>query len=330
MLKIAYQLGVKLAISRWREAIRSGEVSPGAAATIKQQVGFDPKDWGQRLRRGAAAKAKSLGYTYSEHTPRSILGDVVKSVRQRSTTPIAERAMGLSMGLMGGGGMANPAMERIDIVPGVGPAKRMGPLVGVHEATEAQFAKRFGDVEEAVFSGKDPRYKLIPERRTKLLKRLSGAAKEIVPSVETALGGTPIGRQSIERNLHKLLTQGMTEEMGGQFPKVYSSMHMDPELVVRDIREGRLLGGKAQKAVETLRGRTGELIELEQAARHIAGQQPGGYLPEKSVREIAKRMRAQNLARIGEIAEAEAGPISKFLGSGIRKYGPALRRLLGK
>lgn len=60
----AYDLGVKLAVARWREAIRSGELAPETAERLKEQMGLTPQRMTEGLNLGSKNIAKRLGYKF--------------------------------------------------------------------------------------------------------------------------------------------------------------------------------------------------------------------------------------------------------------------------
>ena len=298
---------------------------------------FDPKEWGGKLQAGAEQRAQNLGYKYFEHTPRAYLGEAKKlfgAARSggleglKGALPaLGERALGLPMAMMGGGGGANPALKRIDLVPGM-KATRGGtmPIVGTHEALEAAEATRtgFGD------TTMENAYRQIPAKKAKGLGRLSGALREIPAEIAETIhpGAGRHARKNVPVAIRDALQSGMEHpQIPGirmAVPGVHTSQHVSARLPISDIREGRLLGGKAQKTMEALRESTGEMSELTSASKKITGK--AGYLPRKMVPQIAEQMTHQNLARGAEIAGAKAGPITSRLVKGLS----SLRKLIGR
>ncbi len=139
-IDIAYMIGVKLATSRWREAIRSGEVSPVVRETIKRRMDFDPKEWGRRLESGAKSRAKALGFGFMEHPPREALPTFQQMGRVGG-----DQAVRYAHAAVGGGGLTltDPHKE-IHLIRGGrhGVPSPAFPIVAAHEAEEAALSSR--------------------------------------------------------------------------------------------------------------------------------------------------------------------------------------------
>ena len=358
-----YDIGVelaleKLATSRWREAIRSGEISPWDADELKERMGFDPERHAKRMMHGARQRAAAHGYKFYEHTPKAYKGELGRLVQstargfrekglrgagravQQWAPGFGERALGLLTGVMGGGGGANPALQRIDLVPGMVATKGgTMPIVAGHEAGEAAEMRRYQ-------RPMDRWYRQITGRPDiqRGLARLTGGAAEIGEQVGRLFGKSGIGGD-IRYNIREMLQKGwdpavlnpdMPEGALRQFvPYAHTSQHASAMPPIQDIREGRLLGGKGQRTMEALRRATGEydtmlMASVEGAPRVQAARAMGEgsalRLPRHRLRQIANAMERLNLAEGAAIAEGEAGPVASRVARGIAR----LRKLLGR
>ena len=90
--QIADQVLEKVATSRWREAIRSGELAPSDAETLKTRMGVDPLREAQGLSKGWRGKADYHGFApmtqvESELPIRPVEGSRVGEKQLRSVQP---------------------------------------------------------------------------------------------------------------------------------------------------------------------------------------------------------------------------------------------------
>ena len=317
-----YELGVKLATSRWHEAIRSGEVSPQAAETMRKGMGFDPKAHGRGLERGARRIAQREGYTLYKHTPQRYAQQAwkalrgadwskgpIKAIQGANWEPLATRAPGLAIAKMMGGAATLPDANRIDIMGGqIATKKGLLPAVTMHEAVESQLANK-------------PGARMLRQPKPDYLSTLRKAA----PGVSFAEGvGTGMGKPLDLRKEILKGVEGVMSEKPQMAALFTSSAHMGGEAPLTDLREARLLGKKPLKHIEKIRRMTGELPVMEEAAGQMG--RGGALIPRKQMPQIAQRMRT-----IAEAQPAEAlagGRITRAAGRGGEVVGKGIQRLL--
>ena len=309
----AYELGCKLATSRWREAIRSGELPYASAEKLKARMGVDPSAWADKLTAGAQQRAKNLGYRFNTYEPQSLGQIVRKNILKPKALGSELTGRGLSM--VGGGGVTVPKWKRIDLLhPTQGKSpfypepvrlksapKQLLALLGQHESQEAATAAarpglRYTPLSREGFEDLGPTYRGLSEYN-------NGVADVFKMSPATRAA-----RQS-----------AMLGNVGA-----FSGAHLGAMPPLTDIREARMLSPTVQRQWAHVRARTGELQNMLKATNYDKMQFvrgiPGGmpYLPRKQLPAIARRMEragVEDLAKalaeqpVPEIAQRAAGAI---------------------
>jgi len=278
----------KQSTSRWREAVRSGEVSPQAGQRVMKSLGYTPQEWARRLGQGAARLAESQGYTV-ERNPKF-------TSRMQGMTEIPTKK----------------------ITIGTTPLENARQAQTLHhEAREAQesarLLKQIRTAGGRVSLEKGVGYVKIPPEIRRVLKPIVGTAGGIVeklsPSIATDLRQEVFDRLAI-----------------GESPLVsnlYTTSHTNPTLPINDIRESRLLPEYARKEMEKMRNVTGESLDMATAAGHPETPINKLRLPRHQVRSMAQRIRQNQINEALEIANAEI-PIPRVL----RRVSSYLKRFL--
>jgi len=345
MIRIAEGLS-KISTSRWREAIRSGEVGPETADTIRQRMGFNSEEFGQRMIEGAKKRAKNLGVGYFEHTPKAYWNDILQGIKTKNWRPLGERAQGFPTAIMGGGGGYNPSYDRIDLMPGQkATGKGMMPMVSQHEGTEAAIGKPLFKREN--LAALRHSYRQIPAASENRLSKIFGFGREM-------LHGRPGIQKAYTEGIHNVVRGGLPlsvfqpmlpDTVRMPFPGIHTSQHMSARLPIQDLREANLLGGQGAKGMRGLREMTGEAADVHEVAKlqwmeNLAkpGRNKGhpyGSIPRGQVGNIARGMKDLNAARAARIAEGgQLGPmatrIARGIGSGVGKAVPIARGLASR
>jgi len=273
----------KAATSRWREAIRSGEVSEDAANKIRQGVGFNPIAQDARLLTGAKRWANRSGFDVVTEAPEVSFGQLLRG----NLTP-ARRNIASTMAHAGTGGGAFVIPQHRELYLGA-PGYGQG-MVAMHEAREAAKARKFAP--EQGFRGR----RILEDRPTRTYNLIPHNAEEVLNAAKAGIyaGASP---DEVLKRAKRL--------------SIPTTSHMDASLPVHDIREARLMG--VDRAAENLgitgktpregaaglwgvRQESGEAQEAYEASRKMTGR--AGYLPRHRVKAIAAEMRRVNQARI--------------------------------
>jgi len=285
----AYLLGrqlafEKVATSRWREAIRSGEVGEDTANKIRQGMKFNPYDWENRLARGAQKMTENAGFkafqAESLEKSEDTFGTMLKRMwDERSWAPMRQavrknEAYAASLnGRMGGFMVPEDREIFLSEHPGAGRG-----MEAMHEAHEARIA---GKSKPTSWSS----------RALKLIRGTHGddGYQQVLPydwSLNLAKERVPVGATRAE-TLRALRNVGRV-----------SQNHMSAELPIQDIREMRMFGrggtepqADAEKLLKA-RNASGEMHAVTEASKNVTGQ--GGYLPRRNIRSITKEMTRRN------------------------------------
>jgi len=311
----------KFATSRWREAIRSGEVGQGTADVLRERMKFDPQRHGEGVLRGAENRATRAGYEFGYHRPWEDLKAGVKkipgAIRGGTTGELlrsaGEKARGTLLGFGGGGGLTHPGLEQIHTVESPHAVmmkgtkgqtlRNLGALTAAHEGTEAQLAKAKGftgamGISELAGQGApDPRYKQVGPGAARTARRYTNVG-EVAEAVRAAAGAAPdptAGRGAIQ----KYIARGYLPIKG-----ITTSMHMGALPPIQDIREARMFGGGTLERVKGLREMTGEMGTMGRAASNVARRKA---LLRAGVREPIGRGETA-LDRIGRIMGQQPDP----------------------
>ena len=317
----------KLSTSRWREATRSGEVSPEAGQRVMRSLGITPEEWARRLGQGAGQLAARHGYevitipTASLGT-RGLIETSEDIGRQAAENPIAalKRYRQFLEAKSGGGGITHSGRKQIVLLE---PKKYPldNALSKHHEAREAQRMERLNRLLES--RGVPLRTALgynraafVPEAETKILARTVGGFFEgYSPKKETAFR-TELAKRLIAGKALKTPYSG------------YTTQHVDPTLPIQDIRESRLFPKDVRQRWANKRTETGELQDIAKAIEYKGPHPERMNLPRKQIENIARRIQKQQWERAVEAASAESSPVAKMLGMATHKVTAPLRAVL--
>ncbi len=283
--------------SRWREAIRSGEISGPQAEMLKQRMGVDPFREAEGLAQGAQNMASRRGYKTNTYRARDIGQNLFKDFQRRGGSL---RALGnaaraqarmlpeapiLAGSLLGGGAVTFPQQKQIVHLPellqrntrqlmGSDAAKQMRPtdwrsVTGImkgHEGSETRYIDK--PLNPKGYKVMNP---AITGRHMKAMGR-AGRFAAVLTGQE---------RSGLLRNLANKLPDTPASFLT-------SGRHADPRVLLEEIRNSRMFSPQFQTAMTRLRRRTGEYDHLERAL-----QDPGGgtlKIPRNKMRQIGGRM----------------------------------------
>lgn len=329
----AYQFGRQLAFekaatSRWREAIRSGELSPSQSEILKDRMGVTPGAWAEKLTRGAQLQAEHLGLPFNTHTPGSVGKGLLQGAYKRDPRLLQNAALGLqAFGSGGGMGSAVGGVNLFDVPLEIGmPAteifndpmrKEIRALKAGHEGREiGQETRRF-DLRPK---------KVAPTAGTRIEKRIRPSLmtlqdpKKAIKMHGPALSGVRRGSENLLRSLgvskkdSDFMWQHVSQPKILQQSSILSGSHSSAHPLFWDIRESRMLSPETRLAWEKFREQTGELGRVRAAAGQQGARGPV-QLPRKQLGRIRKGVEQQ---AAGEIKQLFSQP-SKGWGALIEK-----------
>ena len=316
----------KLSTSRWREATRSGEVSPEAGQRVMRSLGITPEEWARRLGQGAGQLAARHGFEVVTLPPISsgIRGaiEMGANIGQTSKDPatMLRRFQQFLRARGGGGGSTNMGKKQIVVQEDKGYPLDTA-LTQHHEAREAQ---RHARLTRLLESEKLPvrgafgynRASIGPEVTTKTLAHTVGSVLEgYSPEMETAYR-TELAKQFIAGKAPTLPSFG------------YTTQHVDPTLPVHDIRESRLFPEEVRQRWANMRAGTGELQDIAKAIKYEGPHPETMRLPRRHIENIARRIQEQQWKRAVEAASSKSVPVFKTLGTAARKATAPLQGIL--
>ena len=314
--KTASQLGdevlEKLSTSRWREAIRSGEIMPGPEAeALKSRMGVDPVREAEGLIKGWRGRAEARGIPaielsnfrkYLDPARQAFQGD---SEARKMLVQHAKALQGLSTmaspaGVLPNGVSASlPAMESM-LVAGASPKQLPryltnpafrheihGAILG-HEGSEMS-ASRNMDLSDFAQGHNVYRKGLAPE----ISAVTAGAGVKGLNRLGEMLGKPEIAPPELSRLM------ALHSPMGG----ITAGSHADARVLLEEIRNTRMLSPETQQFMTNLRHRTGELPGIRAATGyHLGAGAPKnmlilGRIPKGRMGEIAQKVHAEQAAR---------------------------------
>lgn len=301
MNKTASQIGTevleKLATSRWREAIRSGEVPPGPAAEqLKTRMGVDPGREAEGLVAGWRGKAKAYGVDPIEikfkEYPRLIqeslagnAGSAEKLRRQGRSALDITQGLGPAGVSPSGTPFSVPSLEAALVSPRrmpkyfSSPSLRQqfhGAILG-HESSELSAARRTGALQDLNKGLNVYRPGLGAEVRA-----LAGGVGTNVFDRFARMAGKPEWSNP-ELTRHLVLRS----PAGG----IGQGRHADASVLLDEVRNTRMLSPETQTLLQDLRKRTGEWPSISEAIG------PTGQVPRHRMTEIGRRLSAPHAAR---------------------------------
>lgn len=284
MDKQAYQFGARLALeklgtSRWREALRSGEIQGEAADRMRAAHQFDPQRFARGAERGLREVARKAGAPVGYYQNNwDALRQAGAAIRHRDLRGLAEVGLDQLTGRQLGGAGAYPVggRWRVTVLP-ERTAKTMGSrapgsLASTlhHERAELEGVRRME-------AGKAGRKLLVINPQAGDLPSVKPA--RVAAGLFSGLSGKPFNAHTLPEQVQQLMLQ--------QMPGSLSGAHMSARPLLEDLREARLFGGGSQQMNELLRLRTGERPVLERAASRVTGNPE--YFPRKRLGQIARQ-----------------------------------------
>lgn len=278
----------KLATSRWREALRSGEVLGDEAERLKHRMGVDPVREAAGLDRGTKNILERQGY---ELKNMSATDTAKRMWARRKDLPLGVNLKSeyntAAGSILGGGGATIPDAFEVAVQPqvlrrkmktlGGDAAKGMKPtdwkqlqsLLTRHEGDEVLQASK-------VRPG-DPGYRLLnPDQQfqSKLLNKGPSARLGLL-----ATGGNPADNLS---------ANAAADSVIATTPGSQSGMHRSPEVILNERRNQRMLSPATQDLMSRVRDTTGENVHMRKAIQD-AGL-PEGRIPKGQLRSLSDNM----------------------------------------
>jgi hypothetical protein len=274
----------KLAVSRWREAIYSGELPVAAAEQLKKYMGTTPQKEMGGIVRGAENIAKRFGYRINEYSLKNIW-DAAKSGKITGAK-IREHLPKMMDAIGGGGGVADLTTKEINLAPFVKsvemamevPKKFRTPQV----IEEAKVLSRGHEANEILGQKMEKRLGpyVVPSSIAHTFSNslpLSAFTKRVLPNLPLRDAVRLLGTENLFR----------------------SGLHTDPSVILKELRQSRMLSPGTRAAREITRQESGELAHLRKATGTLAGTIP---IPKKQLASISKRMRDISTSEFKDIA----------------------------
>jgi len=299
----------KFAGSRWREAIRSGEVMGPAAETLKTQMGVDPLREASGLATGWANKARASGYTsHVLSSPWQTFKGAIGRVFRRKGAPPLTGMLGARMS--GSPALVHPFSQSTLSFP----HKNLGLLKDVGGDTAKQISESPKLLEQ--FQGS-----VLGHEGSELsaLGRMGGLRD---PMTMMSRGYMPVDatEQAFKKmydaggGLARRVSDPSTRFLLGQrslYQNAAKGSHASPQVLLEEIRNNRMLSPEIQSFWKQTRNLTGELPAIE-AVTGTAGRLAKKNLPSLS-RAILKNNNVGRFALEQAFEEgAKRTPFSKL------------------
>ena len=330
----------KAATSRWREAIRSGELSPSQSEILKDRMGVTPAAWSEKLTRGAQLQAEHLNLPFNTHTPGSIVKGYLQGIRKKDPELLQRSVAGLqTYGMGGGSGNAVGGINLTNMPLEIGmPAteifnapmkKEIRALKAGHEGREiGQETRRFHLRPKKVTSTEGKAIEATapkPQRIREGLMTLRDP-KKAIQTQGSQLSGSRRGIQNLFRSMGtkqkdvdfmwKHVAQPKTLQQSGLLSGNHSSAHP----LLWDIRESRMLSPETRLAWEKFRDQTGELERVRAAAGQQGTRGPV-HLPRKQLGNIRKGVGQQAAREIQQLFSQPATGWGALMEKGLTGMG---------
>lgn len=330
----------KEATSRWREALRSGEVSGEAAEALKRKMRVQPGREGRGLVRGARNIAARKGFDFTVyHSPLDVLSKLVKADgRNQLARAVTELYGGIGGGGAGVSFMAGPTPTTV----------RRGGVFGFPAKANAkknklfidQIRKRLTAAESANLfdlfmshEGSEAKHhmKMFKEPYNIAIK----PSAPIPPGIAGATRGLRLGRilKTKGKAPTEIFMRAYARNIATQLSSpVVAGKHANPQVILEEMRNSRMFSPNVQSAMHNLRSRTGELGQVNRAVGGEVYSRP--KLPKKELSRISKKVQevaGKDLAKAEQrIYERMAKPLpgEAYLRKLLRPK--TLMRLLGK
>jgi hypothetical protein len=274
---IAVQVLEKLAVSRWREAIYSGELNTPEAEKLKSYMNVNPHRYADRLVEGTKNRLAERG--------NRIIGPRQLPTRIKD---LPYKALSMYRGTI-----TNPITGNIFIHPGDARAiaelgdipqdakslrKQINSLILSHEGMESVAAR-----------GLDANSLL---KKQYLRWKPEDTLSEFAPHIRRGIGYV----EGVRQGLLKPGTPNRTLQSLANFPSRQHSFttgsHVDPSIVLNEIRQSRMLSPPVREAFNDLRLHlTGEVADANTLAPK-SGIPDSPLIRKKDIPSLSKRMRA--------------------------------------
>jgi hypothetical protein len=271
----------KLAVSRWREAIYSGELNTPEAEKLKAYMGKDPNQYAEALAQGTKnrleAHGKQLDTGLNAQNAKSLFN---RGGAQTDLFGNVSHSPRLSSSMMSLISMGQPkTMDRFralaDIPYTSDKRKQLSALILAHEGDESDLVRKAKST--------TPIYEVAnkPNWTQKVVAGTAGAASGL---------GIPMEATDMLR----LPTSGIIQ-----------GRHMDPSVVLNEARHSRMMSPSVQNLMHNVRRVTGEANQLP-TITSPPDINPKGYIPKQQIPAIADKMRATSAANLQQSFDTAA------------------------
>jgi hypothetical protein len=265
--KIAEYVLQKTAVTRWREAIYSGELPLEQREKLKAHMGATPEKYREGLLKGDLARTQGRGYKINnpEEAVRSMLGDVRK--KGLKGLPSSERMIEALPTLMGS--HTNLGSKNINLSPHT---DRLNFMAGAMKNKKVPLMSRLRTIKDLAMNRdmqKDfdayVRHHEVGEATTKPMRGATRGMFQVPPDVNlrspsahmsSALAGFGTGYLApmADADLGKQIARNAARNTAGPA----RGMHMSPEVLLEELRSSRMQSPNLQNVQSNLRGFTGE------------------------------------------------------------------------
>lgn len=290
--EIGRQYAIKEATSRWREAIRSGELHPETAETLKTRMGVTPEGWSQKLMDASRTMTERAGLPYYVHSEASVKGAIRRLFQKdpkaalelggaaltTAAGPVTHPILGVNIP-----DYQNPKLDRLGRIAGVTSLqdrKSLQALAAGHEGYEALGMTRGGKQKTLQEIGQRIQSKGMFNvlRSPEAASRTPGLSGMEHLIRRTAGGfGAEIPEQVFEQT--RPLMAG----------KQLSGKHISAQPPLWDVRESRMFPQELQQKWKNVRTGTGEIDRMQRAGAQV-NQYGVTQLPRKSLPQIGRSM----------------------------------------
>lgn len=323
---------IKTATSRWREAVRSGELGLEGGEALKARMGVDPLREAEGMYTGWRQRARKAKYDAFEPKVRGIPG-AVQSLINNGMTPQFENRLQVAKAVSGNGVV--PVLKATTVSPDAAAAllldnksrlkylgsqnfrRQLGGALASHEGSEISHAGQLA---------KSKIYQSFIDNEVG--RRNAQIAGGIVGPVEASLKA--MGQ--IPKDYTTTIAERSMAGLQGPLSQVISGAHASPRVLLEEVRNNRMLSPDVQNAMLKLRGK-GEGQELRNI-KAVTGDNLN--IPRKSIPGMSRTMYASNEKVLnmlrGEFAKGEAQGGKGLLRNTLKILPGAglARRLLGR
>lgn len=320
--EIAAHVLEKVAVSRWREAIYSGELPTQEAERLKQYMGANPNRYADSLVAGVKNRLAERHNSYEEspkYNMKNIRGDLANNVSNTQFSGDVHVSQPQTRTLGASYGMKNTPENQ----------KQLLGLIMSHEGMESDFGDKnkqrkmekawnrsqlnkpvFNDIEaQSRMSPRD--FALMHRQKEQAYQKATAAIAKRVPTMSVSNMFHPVPTK-INNNIKNILeferarvgTLGvlnpslsqfspneLTDLMAGQGKiMLQTGHHAHPSVLINEARQARMMSPEVRKVMEKLRtSQTGE-AQLMREASDTPITSKNTLLPKKDIPQISKRM----------------------------------------